>query len=233
MGLVRLVAFAAVVACSAAEVACSDARACAASAAVSAEQDSAVGLLQQNAKGRDIKAGQHQTPNATAVWDQLAGAVQVDQLRAAIDNAANSPQVGQLQAELQSLEAQYPDAATIQQQFSSTWSQITHAVQIQDLQQQLSSALNSQEKNQLEQKLQELTASMPSVDLNNVQQQAANTWASLLNQGVPLPDLAEVSDLANQAAQQASAVASQAAEAAASAANNVANAIGGYFNSWR
>ncbi len=112
---------------SAAQVPCIDgsSKACAVSAALAVGEEGSLALLQQGAKsarsvkkaravreagrrtGKTIHRDACQASNGTcqaAVWDQLVGAVQIQQLEAAIQNASDAATVENLRAQLNNLQ---------------------------------------------------------------------------------------------------------------------------------
>mmetsp|Transcript_65279 Transcript_65279/g.164570 ORF Transcript_65279/g.164570 Transcript_65279/m.164570 type:complete len:254 (+) Transcript_65279:67-828(+) len=211
---------------------------CVAVGSLLGDEDGALAMLQHKVGGSKALAAassansaankkrKHKMPNATAVWEQLKGAVEIDELKAQIQNATDSETIQHLQEKLNTLTAEFPSYEEIQQQFSDQWANITQAVDLENLQDQLEEAkkYGSSVANatvaELQKQYDALKEQMPDFDLDSIQQQAADLWSQMEDY---LPDLDSLTAQAQQ-------VANQAMDAAADAANSAANAISDALN---
>jgi len=235
---------------------CASAGAKGCAGALAGEEDAGLGLLQQNAaKAADAKAlaghqdqaqahakvvvkmhKHRQDPNSTAaIWSQITGAIEIDQIQAAIANATNSTTIARLQEQLTAMQAQFPSAEELQAQFSVQWANLTAAVDMQSLQAQIDAATltGNASLKELQAQFATLSAQMPDINMTNIEGKAADYYQDLIESGAPLPDLdnltAQASALADQVSGMASNVASQASDMASSALGSVTDAISGFW----
>lgn len=191
-----------------------------------AGEDAAVKLLQLNA-GRVTEAvkqwpaGHNMTfrmnipgvnvnvkVNSTKVWSELRAAVDVDKLKAEIEKAKDTPAVKQLQKELQELQQQFPSTDEVKRHFAAQWQNITEAIDVEALQDELAEALStgSDQVHQLQHQLQAaMNGQNPEDWVKAVQNQTADTWAYLQEHDIPLPNINDLTeqaeDFANRTAQ--------------------------------
>mmetsp|Transcript_105728 Transcript_105728/g.268654 ORF Transcript_105728/g.268654 Transcript_105728/m.268654 type:complete len:261 (-) Transcript_105728:95-877(-) len=237
---------------------CASAGAKGCAAVLAGEEDAGLGLLQQNAaKAADAKAlaghqdqarshakvvvkthKHRQDPESTAaIWSQITGAIEIDQIQAAIANATNSTTIARLQEQLTSMQAQFPSAKELQAEFSDQWGNLTAAVNMQSLQAQIDAAMltgnGSASLKELQAQFATLSAQMADINMTSIEGKAADYYQDLIESGVPLPDLdnltAQASALAGQVSDMASSVASQATDMASSALGSVTDALGGFW----
>lgn len=142
-----------------------------------------------------------QAPNATAVWEQLKGCVQIEGL------LSQSNITAEQQTTLDSLKAKFPSYEEIQEQFDDQWDNITDAVNMQNLQGQLEeaqkdgSALANSTVAELQEQYDALKGQLPDdFNLDNIQAETADLWDQMQD---TLPDLDSLASQAQQAASQA------------------------------
>lgn len=194
------------------------------------DEDQALGLLQQKASTVDEKklapklADKKQTPyvNSTAVWEQLKGAVQIDELQEKIANTTDSQEVAKLKEQLANLQDNFPSAAEVKEQFAGQWDKITSSVDAENVQAKLAQAKSAGCSNipsgypscsDLEAKYKSLKSQLGDFSIQDVQGKAAEYWGKLQAAGESLPDLTGLQDQISDAANQAAAAASSAADA--------------------
>jgi len=175
--------------------------------------------------------------NTSKVWSELRAAVNVDKLKAELQTAT-AEQREQLQAQLEQLQEHFPSSEELKQQFASQWTNITEAMDVEALQDQLDAAVTSgsAQAEQLRGQLEALKGKLPDDVLGSVQNQAAATWGYLQERGVSLPNLDALSHQAEILAKQADTLAKQAEDLSGSVAhsvgdvaNSVGDALGGLF----
>eukprot|EP00429_Kryptoperidinium_foliaceum_P079093 CAMPEP_0176225682 /NCGR_PEP_ID=MMETSP0121_2-20121125/21881_1 /TAXON_ID=160619 /ORGANISM="Kryptoperidinium foliaceum, Strain CCMP 1326" /LENGTH=251 /DNA_ID=CAMNT_0017564945 /DNA_START=79 /DNA_END=834 /DNA_ORIENTATION=- len=210
------------------------------------DEDGFASLLQRASSAQaKVKADARQEPeaaqnatafNSTALWHQITGAVQIEDLQKRLQQVQDSEQVQKLQKHLQDLQAEFPDAETIKQKFSDQWTQVSEAVNLETVSAALDKAKadHSDKLDALQRKYDELRAALPNVTLEGAQAKATQAWAHLQDQGVPLPNLddleAQAQDAFEKAKTSAAAALDDLQDAAAGALDAAKAALG---NFWR
>lgn len=133
-----------------------------------------------------------------AVWEQMRGAVEIDQIKTAIA-AAKADAKEKLLEKLKTLQDAFPSADDIKEKFSDQWNNITSGVNMEELQAMINEAkkTGSAKLKDLQSKLGELQAKF---NIDSIKAHAQSTWDSMQDR---LPDLDELSahlkGVANQA----------------------------------
>jgi len=226
---------------------CADSGSCAAAklavAASAASEDATLELLQLKVDGAAMETAKSRTgesraskvkevpQDATKVWSELTAAVNEDNLRAEIQRAKDSQVAQQLHEHLEKLQQQFPSTAEIKQQFSSEWTRITEAVNMENLQERLNQAkaAGSEQVKQLQEHLKSLQERTP--DLESIREKAAEKWHLLQQQGARLPDLDQVTEKAQAVSRRVAQSISDAwnsdfAQAAKDKAADIAESVG-------
>lgn len=233
----------------AAELASCSSGQCPAAEALAAEQGGTPLVLLQQKSARSGGAGarsggisvatavgrERQGVNTTALWDQLVGAVEIEDLEMQLQNLTNGTLATQLQEKLSLMKEAFPGADEVKAQFAGQWDQVRTEVNLETVQEALekAKAQGSTAVESLQAKYDELKVKLPEFDLQSAKDQAAGVWAQLQEQGATLPDLdsleAKARSAANEAYGQAKALAASAQDAASNAMDSLTGALGGFF----
>jgi len=171
-------------------------------------EDPAVQLLQRTA-ARQVALQRHRDVeiNATRVWAEIKAAVHVDQLTEQLEQAKDSHDeyVQKMQEQLQQLKQQFPFTKEVKQHFVAQWENITKAVDEETLKESIHEALEagSDRAHELQEQLQALKDKTPEDVVHNIQNQTAQYWKDLQDEGYSLPDLDDLSDQAQEAVKNA------------------------------
>jgi len=164
-----------------------------------ADEADLVTLLQKRADGNLSAAGREvarrKVPNATAVWEELAGIVHIDDLQENMSEEVDSNILEQERNQLKDLKSRFPEADAIKQKFANLWGKIRLGVHLEDFKQKLEEAKDSGSAGleQIQKKFEDLQKEMPD-KLDDIKDQAASTWSSLQDS---LPDLDELMAIAH------------------------------------
>lgn len=184
---------------------------CLPAAALSAHEDAALAMLQREMAAADRgqtgaradKKLAHRQPSpdlVEAVWQELKASVEIARLTEAINNATSGELAASLKEKLAYLQQHFPASGQLRDQFSVAWDNITKAVDMELLQEKLQDAGSTWRE--LEKQLQALKGHVPDLDIDNIKAKSADVWAQLQDQGVPLPDLNNLTAAAQDALKQ-------------------------------
>lgn len=191
------------------------------------DEDGALAMLQTSAKGNlDTKARAGASKrrinfNTTALWDQLTGAVEIDDLKAKLEQKMDPEKVEEYKAQLKGLKEKFPDADEIEAKFKDQWSEVREAVNLQNITAQLKDA-QGEYAEKLQAKYDQISEklALSGLSADDIQAQATDMWADLQEQGVPLPDLDELENTAQKYMNKASDAMQQAQDALKDAIGN-------------
>lgn len=122
----------------------------------------------------------------SAVWEQMKGAVKIDQLKAMLNKGGlDGDTKKKLEEQLKVLQEAFPGADKIKDQFADSWKQVEQGVVVDELKGSVEDAkkMGSEKLPELQAKLEQATKG---VDMGSIQQQAATHWQSVQSQ---LPDM--------------------------------------------
>lgn len=193
-------------------------------------EESAVQMLQRKAQalaGADLVAGVHEgrraqagpehsnAPNASLVWQQIEGAVDIDELKKELHEVEESAEFKQgveqarqlkarLQEKLDELVSDFPRWAEVKQRFQDQWDQLKDAVSLDEIKKKIDNWKegSNEQLDKLREKFERLKERMHD-NTDAVKDKVKDTWKKMQDDGVPLPDLQDIADRAKKWADKA------------------------------
>lgn len=126
------------------------------------------------------------------VWDQMTGAVQIDELKEKLKTAAGDKAKETLQEQIDKLEEAFPAAAEIKEKFKDQWNEIVSGVNVDELKQQVKDCaadVTSCAKDKLPQLQSQLEEALKGLNLDSIKEQAQEFWNKIQ---LELPDMDEL-----------------------------------------
>ncbi|CAK0799221.1 unnamed protein product, partial [Prorocentrum cordatum] len=176
------------------------------------------------------------------VWDQMSGAVKIDELKEKLKTAAKDYAKQKLQEEIDKLEKAYPAAFEIKDKFQSQWDQIVSGVNLDELKQEVkecSDDVTKCAKDKLPKLQSQLEEALKGTNLEGIKTQAEEYWNKIQ---LELPDMDDLKEALGEYGGQAKEAwdefmqtndFSSLTDAAQSIANDawgkVSGAVGGWF----
>jgi len=140
------------------------------------------------------------------VWEQMGGAVKIDELKEKLKESAEAKVKAALQEQIDKLEEAYPGAAEIKDKFKDQWNQITSGVNVEELKKDVKECaadVSTCAKDKLQELQSQLKDALKGVDLDSIKKQADEYWNKIQ---LELPDMDQLkSSLAHYGGQAQSA----------------------------